>query len=184
MIELDMPFVLFSARGQLPATPGVYIVTDDTIILYVGQALNLRRRWGWQHHRAAQMSSSYRIYWREIPSGELDSVEQEIITQYQPAWNERAVISEGPAKGGAYLHGMTPAHVEAIRELAEILGYKVSRGPGTGQGSLAGLLKDLADRCQADPYEVTFQVAKAVHRPYAMPAKYRMQMSDEEPSAA
>jgi len=77
-------------------------------------------------------------------------------------------------KGGSYIHGISPEQVEALRELAEILGYKVSRGPGTGQGSLASLLRDVADRYRADPHDVAFQIAKVVRRAYAMPAKYRL----------
>lgn len=82
-------------------------------------------------------------------------------------------------KTGSYIHGITDEQVEALRELAEILGYFVTRGPGTGQGSLAGLLRDLATHYQDNPHEVTFQVAKAVHRSYSMPAKYRTEIADK-----
>lgn len=84
-------------------------------------------------------------------------------------------------KGGAYIYGISAEQIEALRELAEILGYTVSRGPGFGQGSLAGMLRDLADRYTNDPHEVTFQVAKAVHRAYSMPEKYRAVIDENEP---
>lgn len=87
MEDMDMPFVLFSDRSQLPALPGVYVVIGaDNMVLYVGQTVNLQRRWA-QHHRGLQMRNNYRIYWRRVAHTDLDTTEDILIEQLHPTLN-------------------------------------------------------------------------------------------------
>lgn len=86
MVELDMPFVLFKDRSQFPDVPGVYVVVDADTVLYVGQTVNLHRRWS-QHHRGLQMRNHHRIYWREAPRTDLNTIEDELIERLSPTLN-------------------------------------------------------------------------------------------------
>lgn len=43
------------------------------------------------------------------------------------------------------LYGVTPAHLEKIRELALTLGYPAKRGPSQGSGSASALIRAIAE---------------------------------------
>jgi len=77
---------------ELPAHAGIYVVFDDVVILYVGRAENIRRRWG-SHHRMAQLSQNPNahivIIERSLP--ELVKAERYYINLLHPTLNRTPV---------------------------------------------------------------------------------------------
>lgn len=51
---------------------------------------------------------------------------------------------------GTYIYGLSEKQMLLLRELAEKLGHYNTRGPATGQGSIAELFRAIADRYQSD----------------------------------
>lgn len=90
MSDLDLPFVSFDRRALLPAISCIYFaVSDEDEILYVGQSINVRKRWsGRGHHNSHQMRPSYRIYWMPVPFEDLNRIENAFIMQLDPPWNK------------------------------------------------------------------------------------------------
>lgn len=88
----------FSEPRRLPTAAGVYVVTRDASVLYVGQAHNLRRRWH-GHHRARQLRGlrAELIHWWACPPDELDGWEQELIELLQPRLNGRDIPPPPPS---------------------------------------------------------------------------------------
>ncbi len=87
-------------REQLPAHPGIYVITDSTEqVWYVGKSANLSNRWrGKGHHRYGQLSrtnhkKSFQIYWKHFPSEQLDEKEQHYISLFAPHLNGTKVKS-------------------------------------------------------------------------------------------
>ena len=102
-IELDMPFVLFKDRPQLPAISGIYIAIDGDTAVYVGKAKNIRSRWK-NHHRLVQMRAHYRIYWFGAPVADLDRLEREFIELLSPALNDTLAPSSMHFSGETQRH--------------------------------------------------------------------------------
>lgn len=93
-MTLDLPSVTFEDRSQLPGDPAVYFIVDlNEIIVYIGQADNLRMRWV-SHHRAPQMCAGYRIFWQSAPKTDLVAIEERAIAEYRPVWNGSSVQGE------------------------------------------------------------------------------------------
>ena len=79
---------------ELPEEPGVYLVTTSAnIIVYIGQSVNLKRRWAQGHHRALEcMRYGAQYIYYLITENHL-AKEAEYIYEYNPAINRRS----GPA---------------------------------------------------------------------------------------
>ena len=75
----------------LPKRSGVYAVLNARgQILYIGQAVNLRRRWlGRSHGRYPQARRVFRcrIRWQLVSRFELNEVERSLIRRFSPDWN-------------------------------------------------------------------------------------------------
>lgn len=81
---------------------------------------------------------------------------------------------------GTFLYGLSADEVAALREIAAVAGETITRGAGTGGGSMAGLMKAIAQAYRAQPDRVLYTlVGLTLHRPYTLPEKYRMQDEDE-----
>jgi hypothetical protein len=75
---------------ELPQDAGVYYITALWIVLYVGQAKNLRNRWKTSHHRYSQFSLLHpfgRLHYKVLSVKQLDSYEKAEIARFCPAWN-------------------------------------------------------------------------------------------------
>lgn len=105
MISFDTattPNVSFEDRKQLPKTAGIYIVVQNSTILYVGRATNLRHRWT-KHHRAADLDlalGEVRIHYIEMTHADACAVEQSYIAQLRPTLNGR---TNNPQQGNSSL---------------------------------------------------------------------------------
>ncbi|WP_198648406.1 GIY-YIG nuclease family protein [Cyanothece sp. BG0011] len=94
---LTLPKVALENRKELPSLSGVYYVIDqNNIIWYIGQAKNLQSRWKSQsHHRLFQLKSQkkvkFTIYYRTLESSKLNEVEQKEIAKYHPHLNQTKV---------------------------------------------------------------------------------------------
>lgn len=78
---------------ELPQDAGVYYVTALWIVLYVGQAKNLRVRWKTAHHRHQQFSLLHpfgRLHYKVLAIKQLDFYEKAEIARFRPAWNRTA----------------------------------------------------------------------------------------------
>jgi hypothetical protein len=85
------------------------------------------------------------------------------------------------SRKGTYLHGLTKEQTAALREAAEVLGYMISRGAGSGkEGSMAQLMAALADKYQEQPDQVLVQLGIIVGRPWTLPNKYRLHIPVED----
>ena len=95
-------------RSCLPDKPGIYFVTDQhNQILYVGQAKNLRSRWGGRsHHRYKQLArkglDKIHLYYIEAPIVELDNLEKFYVEQFNPSLNDSKVKEYLPKKSPKY----------------------------------------------------------------------------------
>ncbi|PZO46657.1 MAG: hypothetical protein DCF15_20000 [Phormidesmis priestleyi] len=86
--------VAFIDRKLLPASPGIYIITDEHFFVwYVGQAINLQSRWtGRAHHRYPQLIRTnrklqHRIFWHLFLPQQLNEKEQFYIHLLRPELN-------------------------------------------------------------------------------------------------
>ncbi|MGB3535572.1 MAG: GIY-YIG nuclease family protein [Microcoleaceae cyanobacterium] len=95
-------------RSCLPNSPGIYFVSDQqNQILYIGQAKNLRSRWGGRnHHRYKQLArkglDKIYLYYIEVAITELDSLEKLYINQFKPILNDSKVKEYLPKKSPKY----------------------------------------------------------------------------------
>ncbi len=104
------PFCQFVAVG-LPSKPGIYVVTVNGELRYVGKTSDLAQRWGSQGYGvispancyqggqstncrinneiflAAQADQRIKVWFREEDEGELDSIERKLISDCNPRWN-------------------------------------------------------------------------------------------------
>ncbi|EAZ88698.1 GIY-YIG nuclease family protein [Crocosphaera chwakensis] len=94
---LALPKVALENRKQLPLVSGIYYVIDQNdVIWYIGQAKNLQARWKSQsHHRLFQLKSQkkikFTIYYQILESSKLNEVEQKEIAKYHPHLNQSKV---------------------------------------------------------------------------------------------
>src|SRR6266508_2332056 len=96
---LSLPSVSLSERNSLPATPSIYFVVSETEeMLYIGQTINLQKRW-LSHHRTRQLTSfsCVKICWLAldgITPDELALLEEECIAYFKPVLNATTVPCE------------------------------------------------------------------------------------------
>ncbi|NEO98435.1 MAG: GIY-YIG nuclease family protein [Symploca sp. SIO2E9] len=101
--EFEGKFTL-RKRHQLPSSPDIYFVLDNNSqLLYVGRAKNLRERWlGKSHHRYKQLArkglDKITLGYIKVPFDELEQREKEYIEQFNPALNETKVKQFIPKK--------------------------------------------------------------------------------------
>ncbi|ACK67695.1 Excinuclease ABC C subunit domain protein [Rippkaea orientalis PCC 8801] len=94
---IAFPCVTLKNRDQLPSSSGIYYVLDESnIVWYIGQAKNLQSRWqGKDHHRLFQLASQKKlkfcIYYQSINFDQLDQVETQEISRYNPYLNQTRV---------------------------------------------------------------------------------------------
>ncbi len=94
---LALPKVALENRKELPLVSGIYYVIDqNNIIWYIGQAKNLQGRWkSKSHHRLFQLKSQkkvkFTIYYRTLESSKLNETEQKEIAKYHPHLNQSKV---------------------------------------------------------------------------------------------
>lgn len=109
-----LPSVSLSDAKNLPATSGIYIAELSGEILYVGQARNIRKRWG-GHHRKDELLSlgdDVRLFWIECEPGTLDQNERWLIEELSPSINNRSQRKEA-----------TPERKQrAVTHMAEMFG--------------------------------------------------------------
>lgn len=85
------PHIAFDQREQLPKTSGLYIVKQRELIVYVGVAENLRKRWK-NHHRTpeiAALGDGVEIHYLEMPHEQAASIELATIKELRPQLNRR-----------------------------------------------------------------------------------------------
>lgn len=91
-------------RSLLPDAPGIYFVTDECdILLYLGKATSLRRRWaGAAHHRYKQFArkglDKITIGYVLVSLSELDETERQYILKLKPLLNNGRVKQFLPKK--------------------------------------------------------------------------------------
>ncbi|MEA5554278.1 hypothetical protein VB713_25415 [Anabaena cylindrica UHCC 0172] len=89
----QLPNLPLKKREILPKKSGIYYVIDDqSIIWYIGQAKSLRSRWsGNSHHRIYQLEKQrkkvFTIYYELVNETQLDIIEKQRIEQYNPQLN-------------------------------------------------------------------------------------------------
>lgn len=84
-----LPSVPFSDRIALPRKPGVYVVSDSTGVVYVGQAKVIRDRWR-NHHRAVDLVTlpDVRIAWIEtVELADRLALEGQLTQEHRPRFN-------------------------------------------------------------------------------------------------
>lgn len=83
--------IRFDELSQLPAVSGIYAIFDGQSCLYVGQSINLKKRWQ-NHGRKLQFKSvqqTAKLKWIEAPTELLLGLESLLIQFYCPRWNRR-----------------------------------------------------------------------------------------------
>lgn len=76
---------------------------------------------------------------------------------------------------GTYIYGITEEQTNLLREASAVLGFKITRGVGTGEeGSLGQFMTALAMRYKEQPDQVLHFLSLALGgRPWKLPNKYR-----------
>jgi Arc/MetJ-type ribon-helix-helix transcriptional regulator len=88
----SLPSISFQERQNLPSIPAIYfVVSSEEDLLYIGQTMNLQKRWE-AHHRTKQLESfsHVRICWLSLPnttSEELLKLEYACILHFEPLIN-------------------------------------------------------------------------------------------------
>ncbi|MFB2877135.1 GIY-YIG nuclease family protein [Floridanema aerugineum] len=94
---LQLPHISLKSRELLPEKSGIYYVLDEQLIIwYIGQAKNLQSRWsGNNHHRLYQLQKQrkkqFTIYYEFVPELQLDAIERQRIEQFNPQLNRTKV---------------------------------------------------------------------------------------------
>ena len=86
---LGWPSVPIFEFRDLPEACGIYVVSDGSRVLYVGQAVNIRQRWASGHHVAidAIAAGADRIHWHELSWRMLNRAERGIYLAESPPLN-------------------------------------------------------------------------------------------------
>lgn len=99
--EIDpcaLPYVVMSELSYLPACSGIYFTIEESgRVVYIGQSVNIRRRWRAHHVQDAlsnlsDLSSArrVRIAWLEVNNiQELNLLELTLIRRFKPCLNKR-----------------------------------------------------------------------------------------------
>lgn len=114
-----LPSVEFADRRALPRKPGVYVVSDATGVVYVGQAQSIRDRWR-NHHRSVDLVtlSDVRIAWTEVASlEERLEIEGHLTARYRPRFNGWRPLTCTAAQPIGEDDGLMVGASEAIRVL-------------------------------------------------------------------
>lgn len=116
-------YVDFSERGALPKCSGVYFVTEDGQIVYVGQSVNVKRRFI-HHHRAVDFAelSDPKVYWQSCSEEELQQTERDYINKFNPRLNVGSVTG-GKREGAGW-----PKMFRAAKGNFLVLEYKTTTG--------------------------------------------------------
>lgn len=119
----SLPCVTFGERRELPTVGGIYFVTAEEAVLYVGKAQSLRARWG-AHHRAPQMEPHYRIHWIECGE-EIDrtSLEVRLIADFLPPWNFAPV--ESTSKSLVYRQTLSESLAARVEQTRSHFGLSI-----------------------------------------------------------
>ena len=98
---LNLEFVKLAQKELLPSYSAIYYVIDESKqILYIGQSINLNRRWNGEqpHHRYEQLCSlegkthkQIYLYYEKVDKSNLLAVEKNQILKYQPLLNNTPV---------------------------------------------------------------------------------------------
>jgi GIY-YIG catalytic domain len=87
----DLPSLPIGDRRLLPAIPAVYfVICDDGQPMYIGQTVNLKRRWMGTHHQrhALSVMPDQRIAWLEVANTDmLIDIETACIAHFRPVLN-------------------------------------------------------------------------------------------------
>lgn len=89
---ITWPSMSYEHHANLPDISAVYAVLCDDEVLYVGSAINLRKRW-LNHHRARLIAplSNTVIVWQITDRQLLRETETKYIKLLKPAWNQKYV---------------------------------------------------------------------------------------------
>ena len=112
-----LPSVTFGARRELPAVQGVYFVSADASVLYIGKAKNLNQRWA-GHHRITELAAmpGVTISWLRFDGDEdlLSQIETACIEYFNPALNWTGVVYSGRIKRSMNFPPRMYARLEAL----------------------------------------------------------------------
>lgn len=83
----SLPFVSFGERYSLPPRSGIYFVTQEKSILYIGLSKNMHDRWLY-HHKIEEISqlSNVNIHYYESKEN-LEDMEAFFINKFSPPLN-------------------------------------------------------------------------------------------------
>lgn len=116
-------YVNFNERGVLPKCPGIYFVTEDGQIVYIGQSVNVKRRFI-HHHRRIEFAelNDPKVYWKACPEKELQQAERDYINKFNPRLNI------GGTTGGKRIGAGRPSLFQARKGNYLVLEYKTTSG--------------------------------------------------------
>ncbi|GAB4525998.1 MAG: hypothetical protein Tsb0014_05880 [Pleurocapsa sp.] len=126
---LNLPKISLEFKELLPENSGIYYVLDeDKLVWYIGQAKNLRKRWqGKNHHRFYQLEiqskKKFTIYWEQIQESRLNQLEKQRIEKYHPHLNASPVKTKKVHPTETLLRET----IVAISDFAFILGIEPPR---------------------------------------------------------
>lgn len=85
---------IFDCAEYLPKSAGVYVVTKEQpesapVILYVGQSVNLHRRWTIGHHMALEVMRNGATTIRFLRTDRYDELEKRLIWHFRPQLNSK-----------------------------------------------------------------------------------------------
>ncbi|ANV89324.1 GIY-YIG nuclease family protein [Picosynechococcus sp. PCC 8807] len=94
---LRLPKVSLKTKELLPEYSGIYYVVDqDNMVMYIGKAKNLQKRWqGNSHHRINQLKATrkrqFHLYYEKVAESNLDQREKILIRKYRSELNDSPV---------------------------------------------------------------------------------------------
>lgn len=99
--EIDpssLPFVTLQTLAYLPPMPGIYFVTANDHIIYIGQSQNILERWR-NHHKYTEVSryEKVKIHFMASDGRLLTDQETEYVNFFEPRLN--SVIRRKPRLG-------------------------------------------------------------------------------------
>lgn len=96
-------------RTELPNSSGIYFVLWGDVIVYVGLAKNIRRRW-YRHHRENDFNNLKGDVWiayEKVRESKLEDMEQYFIVELNPPLNaNRQIRDESGSHYGRYFKSM------------------------------------------------------------------------------
>lgn len=132
-----LPSVPIAGRGLLPPIAAVYFALDDTgVVLYIGQSVDVRRRWRIHEQRTPEMA---RIAWVPCTPRQLANLEKRAILALRPPLNtqwkrpEPLILNDGREKTvvtttqAAVLLGVSRAAVQKAVQQGRIAAASLGR---------------------------------------------------------